>query len=200
MVSDEEVRRRCAFAFHELKLVVEPGGAVALAALMTGKIDVTGKIAVAVLSGGNVDADVFFKADCERRKRLSTEQRDGLVRRQCAQWREWVLVFAPAHSVAQLLVAGGNVSCSASAVDRDNEAAVDLCGASAGASFIAASLISISRSSVMAMAMDCAASSDRRRHCECPRLPVDLIAMVEVDTLFTEGPGHRLNPFGGIGR
>ena len=42
-------------------LVVEPGGAVALAALMTGKIDVTRKVAVAVLSGGNVDPDVFSR-------------------------------------------------------------------------------------------------------------------------------------------
>ena len=50
-----------AFAFHELKLVVEPGGAVALAALMAGKIEVRGKIAVAVLSGGNVDAELFHR-------------------------------------------------------------------------------------------------------------------------------------------
>jgi threonine dehydratase len=39
--------------------VVEPGGAVALAALMTGKIDVRNKVAVAVLSGGNVDPELF---------------------------------------------------------------------------------------------------------------------------------------------
>lgn len=57
--SEAEVKRAVAFAFHELKLVVEPGGAVALAALLAGKIDVTGKVAVAVLSGGNVDADLF---------------------------------------------------------------------------------------------------------------------------------------------
>ena len=47
------------FAFSELKLVVEPGGAVALAALLAKKIDVRGKTAVAVLSGGNVDAKLF---------------------------------------------------------------------------------------------------------------------------------------------
>ena len=34
---------------------------MALAAVMTGKIDVKGKVAVAVLSGGNVDADMFSK-------------------------------------------------------------------------------------------------------------------------------------------
>ena len=49
------------FAFRELKLVVEPGGAVALAALMAGRLDIRGKIAVAVLSGGNIDAEMFFR-------------------------------------------------------------------------------------------------------------------------------------------
>jgi threonine dehydratase len=60
-VSDAEVAAAVAFAFNELKLVVEPGGAVALAALMHGKIDVKGKVAVAVLSGGNVDPEVFSR-------------------------------------------------------------------------------------------------------------------------------------------
>jgi len=59
--SDEEVAAAVAFAFAELKLVVEPGGAVALAALMTGKVDVKNKIAVAVLSGGNVDPELFSR-------------------------------------------------------------------------------------------------------------------------------------------
>jgi len=61
VVSDTEVAAAVAFAFSELKLVVEPGGAVALAALMTGKIDVAGKVAVGVLSGGNVDPELFFR-------------------------------------------------------------------------------------------------------------------------------------------
>jgi threonine dehydratase len=60
-VSDTEVAAAVAFAFNELKLVVEPGGAVALAALMHGKIDVKDKVAVAVLSGGNVDPEVFSR-------------------------------------------------------------------------------------------------------------------------------------------
>jgi threonine dehydratase len=60
-VSDDEVGAAVAFAFAELKLVVEPGGAVALAALMHGKIDVRGKIGVAVLSGGNVDPELFSR-------------------------------------------------------------------------------------------------------------------------------------------
>jgi threonine dehydratase len=61
VASDAEVAAAVAFAFAELKLVVEPGGAVALATLMTRKIDVTGKIAVAVLSGGNVDPELFTR-------------------------------------------------------------------------------------------------------------------------------------------
>ena len=60
-VSDREVAAAVAFAFHELKLVLEPGGAVALAAILAGKIDVKGKIAVAVLSGGNVDPELFYR-------------------------------------------------------------------------------------------------------------------------------------------
>jgi len=60
-VSDQEVAAAVAFAFRELKLVVEPGGAAALAALISGKIDVKGKIAVAVLSGGNVDPELFYR-------------------------------------------------------------------------------------------------------------------------------------------
>jgi len=59
--SDEEVGQAMAFAFRELKLVVEPGGAVGLAALLAGRIDVTGKNVVIVLSGGNVDADLYAK-------------------------------------------------------------------------------------------------------------------------------------------
>jgi threonine dehydratase len=60
-VSDQEVAAAVAFAFRELKLVVEPGGAAALAALLSRKIDVKGKIAVAILSGGNVDPELFYR-------------------------------------------------------------------------------------------------------------------------------------------
>ena len=59
--SDDEVGAAVAFAYRELKLVVEPGGAVGLAALLAGRIDVRGKNVVIVLSGGNVDADLFAK-------------------------------------------------------------------------------------------------------------------------------------------
>lgn len=59
--SDAEVGIAVGFAFRELKLVVEPGGAVGLAALLAGRIDIGGKNVVLVLSGGNVDADLFAK-------------------------------------------------------------------------------------------------------------------------------------------
>lgn len=59
--TDEEVERAVAYAFHELKLVVEPSGAVALAALLSGRPEAEGRVVVVVLSGGNVDADVFAR-------------------------------------------------------------------------------------------------------------------------------------------
>ena len=59
--SDAEVGRAVAFAFRELKLVVEPGGAIGLAALLAGRLDIKGKVVVAVLSGGNVDAELFHR-------------------------------------------------------------------------------------------------------------------------------------------
>ncbi len=58
-VTEPQVRAAVAFAFRELKLVVEPGGSVALAAALAGLVDVRGKTVVVVLSGGNVEAGVF---------------------------------------------------------------------------------------------------------------------------------------------
>ncbi len=63
--SDAEVGKAVAFAFREFKLVVEPGGAVALAALLAGHIDARGKTIAIVLSGGNVDADLFARLIAE---------------------------------------------------------------------------------------------------------------------------------------
>src|ERR1035438_2368898 len=59
--SDAEVGRAVRYAFEELKLVVEPGGAIGLAALLAGKLDVKGKVVVGILSGGNVDEELFAK-------------------------------------------------------------------------------------------------------------------------------------------
>ena len=50
-----------AVAFHHLKLVVEPGGAVALAAALDRRLPADAEIVVAVISGGN-DADIFERA------------------------------------------------------------------------------------------------------------------------------------------
>jgi len=61
-VSDEEVLRAVAFAFRKLKLVVEPGGAVCLAAVLSGKLPVAGRTIALTLSGGNVDAERMMEA------------------------------------------------------------------------------------------------------------------------------------------
>ncbi len=58
-VSDDEVSAAMAFAFRSLKLVAEPGGAVALAAALTEKLPLAGKTVGIVLSGGNVDPALF---------------------------------------------------------------------------------------------------------------------------------------------
>lgn len=55
-VSDAELERAIAFAARDLKLVVEPGGAAALAALLAGRLDARGKAVALILSGANTDA------------------------------------------------------------------------------------------------------------------------------------------------
>ncbi len=49
-------------AFADFHLVIEPGGAAALAAVLTGKVDLVGKTVVAIASGGNVDGATFIRA------------------------------------------------------------------------------------------------------------------------------------------
>jgi threonine dehydratase len=61
-VSDAEVETAMARAFRDLRLVVEPGGAVALAAALAGKLPIAGRTTAIVLSGGNVDAATFIAA------------------------------------------------------------------------------------------------------------------------------------------
>ena len=58
-VSDVEVAEAVRFAFRTLKLVVEPGGAVSLAALLAGKVEARDRTTAVVLSGGNVDPALF---------------------------------------------------------------------------------------------------------------------------------------------
>jgi len=58
-VTDDEIRAAMRFAFERLKLVLEPSGACALAALLFGKVDVRGARAGVTLSGGNVDPATF---------------------------------------------------------------------------------------------------------------------------------------------
>ena len=62
VVTDEEVLDAMEVAFREFKLVVEPGGAVALAAALTGKLPVKGRAVAVVCSGGNVDHETFERA------------------------------------------------------------------------------------------------------------------------------------------
>jgi threonine dehydratase len=61
-VSDDEVLAAMATGFAELKLVIEPGGAAALAAVLAGKLAIQGRTIAVVASGGNVDRAVFMRA------------------------------------------------------------------------------------------------------------------------------------------
>lgn len=62
VVSDDEVLYAMAMAFKHLRLVIEPGGAVALASVLKNKIDVAGKTSVVIATGGNVDKNIFDRA------------------------------------------------------------------------------------------------------------------------------------------
>ena len=62
VVSDHQALKAMAAAFHYLKIVVEPGGAVALASALSGKIDMKGKTVAVICSGGNCDSEMFAKA------------------------------------------------------------------------------------------------------------------------------------------
>jgi threonine dehydratase len=58
-VSDTDVKRAVSFAFQHLKLVLEPSGAIALAAVLGGQHPGKGRIVALILSGGNVDSRTF---------------------------------------------------------------------------------------------------------------------------------------------
>ena len=55
-ISDDDARDAVRFAFRNLKIVAEPGGAAALAAVLAGRIPVSDGPIVVVLTGGNIDA------------------------------------------------------------------------------------------------------------------------------------------------
>jgi threonine dehydratase len=59
VVDDEEVKAAIAYAARTLKLVVEPGGAVALASILAGRIEPAGRTIAVVLSGGNIDDELL---------------------------------------------------------------------------------------------------------------------------------------------
>jgi threonine dehydratase len=64
-VNDNEAKQAVRSAFRFLKLVVEPGGAASLAAVMARKADFTGKKVALICSGGNVDPSIFMHAISE---------------------------------------------------------------------------------------------------------------------------------------
>jgi threonine dehydratase len=59
VVSDAEIVRAMAFLFERMKIVVEPSGAVGVAALLEGRVDVSGKRVGVILSGSNVGTERF---------------------------------------------------------------------------------------------------------------------------------------------
>ena len=66
-VSDDEVKQTIVELAENLKIVVEPGGAVAAAALLNKKIDVKDQTIVVMISGGNIDSEFFYNIskDCK---------------------------------------------------------------------------------------------------------------------------------------
>ena len=60
VVTDDEVKKIILFLAEHLKIIIEPGGAVAAAALLNKKIDVKNKNVVVMISGGNIDLDMFL--------------------------------------------------------------------------------------------------------------------------------------------
>jgi len=61
-VSDDEVRNAMLFAFERFKIVVEPGAAVGLAAVLSGKTEIKNKVVAVILTGANVDSTAYCAA------------------------------------------------------------------------------------------------------------------------------------------
>jgi len=62
VLNDDATRRAMKFASQRLKIVLEPSGAIALAAALEGGINLSGKTVAIVATGGNVDVETFTKA------------------------------------------------------------------------------------------------------------------------------------------
>jgi threonine dehydratase len=60
-VTEGEILDAMRFIWERIKILVEPSGAVAVAPLLAGKIDVAGLRVGVILSGGNVDLEEFFR-------------------------------------------------------------------------------------------------------------------------------------------
>lgn len=71
VASDDEVCAAMLFAFEHFKIVIEPGAAVGLAAILSGHIDITGKTIATVVTGGNIDAARYGALLKEAEKRTS---------------------------------------------------------------------------------------------------------------------------------
>jgi len=67
VADDAHVIQAMALCMQELKLVVEPGGCVGLAAIMAGELEVKDKVTVVILSGGNVDPATLSRATDSKR-------------------------------------------------------------------------------------------------------------------------------------
>ena len=59
VVSDKEVKNSIKVLAEHLKIIVEPGGAVAATAALTNKINLKNKTVIVMISGGNIDFDMF---------------------------------------------------------------------------------------------------------------------------------------------
>jgi len=57
-VSEEAIKEAVRFFFYKMKIVVEPSGALGLAAILSGAVKAKGKIGV-IVSGGNIDGQIM---------------------------------------------------------------------------------------------------------------------------------------------
>ena len=59
VVKEEETKKSIITIAENLKIIIEPGGAVAAAAILSKKLNIKNKNIVVMLSGGNIDPDIF---------------------------------------------------------------------------------------------------------------------------------------------